>query len=300
MTRGERRITRSATSRRSRSYCRDERRVTWVHDIRQDVVYGMRMLRKHPGLTTIAVASLALGIGANAAVLGAFDALFVQGLPVPAGDRLVAIQARPSTIRVSSAACHSSTSRRTATAARRSTRSAPRSDGRAILRPMDPANRRSASSGSWSRLGGCRCSASSRSSAVCSRTPRPAGAPQPIVLSHAFWQRRFGGDRHILDRQLRIQGARRPSSASCPPTSDTRSAAIDYWAPLRVAAQPDAGARLFGVRARLKPGVSLDQAQAELDAIAAQLAAEARRTKAGACACDRSRTSCSAGRASRC
>ena len=49
---------------------------------------------------------------------------------------------------------------------------------------------------------------------------------------------------------------------------------VDYWMPLYVGPQPDAGARLFGVRARLKPGVSLAQAQAELDAIAAQLAAE--------------------------
>ena len=76
-------------------YCRDERHVTWIDDLRQDVVYGMRMLRKHPGLTTIAIVSLALGIGANTAVLGALDALFVQGLPVAASDRLVAIQVAP-------------------------------------------------------------------------------------------------------------------------------------------------------------------------------------------------------------
>ena len=63
---------------------------------------------------------------------------------------------------------------------------------------------------------------------------------------------------------------------------------VDYWMPLYVGPQPDAGARLFGVRARLKPGVSLAQAQAELDAIAAQLAAETPvRTKGGACASGR-------------
>src|SRR6185436_10044985 len=75
--------------------CRDERRVSWAHDLRQDIVYGVRILRKHPGFTTIAAASLALGIGANAAVLGAFDALIVQGLPVAHADRLVAIQRVP-------------------------------------------------------------------------------------------------------------------------------------------------------------------------------------------------------------
>ena len=54
--------------------CRDQRRVTWFHDLRQDIVYGVRMLRKQPGVSTIAALSLAIGIGANAAVLGAFDA----------------------------------------------------------------------------------------------------------------------------------------------------------------------------------------------------------------------------------
>src|SRR6185436_14232782 len=75
--------------------CRDERRVSWAHDLRQDIVYGVRILRKHPGFTTIAAASLALGIGANAAALGAFDALILQGLPVPHAERLVAIQSVP-------------------------------------------------------------------------------------------------------------------------------------------------------------------------------------------------------------
>src|SRR5262245_50562772 len=75
--------------------CRDERRMAWVQDLRQDVTYGLRMLRRQPGFTVIAAASLALGIGANAAVLGALDAIVLQGLPVAQADRLVAIQAAP-------------------------------------------------------------------------------------------------------------------------------------------------------------------------------------------------------------
>src|SRR5262245_1586380 len=75
--------------------CRDERRVNWFHDFTQDIVYGVRMLRRQPTFTFVAATSLALGIGANAAVLGAIDTLMWQGLPVRDADRLVSVQTAP-------------------------------------------------------------------------------------------------------------------------------------------------------------------------------------------------------------
>src|SRR5262249_25763804 len=67
--------------------CRDQRRVAWVDDFVQDVRYGLRMLRKNPGFTAVAAVSLALGIGANTAVLGVADAFLMGSLPIPNADR---------------------------------------------------------------------------------------------------------------------------------------------------------------------------------------------------------------------
>ena len=78
-----------------REQMRDERRVAWVHDALQDLRYGLRMLRSTPVLTCVAVASLALGIGANGALLGVMDALRYQLLPFPDDSRLVVVKTVP-------------------------------------------------------------------------------------------------------------------------------------------------------------------------------------------------------------
>src|SRR5262249_8851238 len=75
--------------------CRDQRRVMWVHDFAQDAAYGLRMLRKNLGFTAIAALSLALGIGANTAVLGVADAFLMGSVPIPNADRIVVLRTFP-------------------------------------------------------------------------------------------------------------------------------------------------------------------------------------------------------------
>jgi putative ABC transport system permease protein len=72
--------------------CRDHRRLTWFHDLRQDALYGLRMMRRNPGFTAIATISLALGIGANTAILGVMDTVVRGNLPFPDADRLVVVK----------------------------------------------------------------------------------------------------------------------------------------------------------------------------------------------------------------
>jgi hypothetical protein len=72
--------------------CRDQRRVSWLRDLKQDVLYALRMMRNSPGFTAMAAGSLALGLGANTAILGVADAMMFGSLPYPDADRLVRIR----------------------------------------------------------------------------------------------------------------------------------------------------------------------------------------------------------------
>src|SRR5215467_174173 len=71
--------------------CRDARGVNFIESLVQDLRFGLRMLRKSPGFTVAAVLTIALGIGANAAIFGLVDTAFLRSLPFREPERLVHI-----------------------------------------------------------------------------------------------------------------------------------------------------------------------------------------------------------------
>ena len=85
-------------------------------------------------------------------------------------------------------------------------------------------------------------------------------SPRLAILSHGFWQRRFGGDVSVIGRQVSIDGAHHEIIGVLPPDFGFPDRQVDVFTPLRA----EYSGRDFNVVARLRPGVGLDSARAEM------------------------------------
>jgi putative ABC transport system permease protein len=262
--------------------CRDMRSLNWLQDLAQDVRYGLRMLRKSPGFTAVSVLTLALGIGANTAIFSVVDALLLQPLPYHNANQLVIVWESNAGLETD-----------------RNTVSPPNfldwraqnhvfdamayfGDGRANLTgggtPQEVIVEYTSTNffdvwGVKPMLG--------RGFAADNGK---AGNDSVVVLSYGLWKNRFAANPAIVGSSIELDGGAYTVLGVAPPDFDPFIAGgsitaehAQLWAPFvfppKYLDRSKTG-RFLTVVARLKSGADLPQARAEMNVIAARLAAK--------------------------
>lgn len=249
--------------------CRDHRRVSWFQDLYKDIQYGWRTLSRDRSFVVVAAISLALGLGATAAALSALHALTLGALPYPAVNRLVSLRTFP-------AANPSQLS------------GVPLDDyfewkersrsfevlGISLGFPADlGADEHGAPA---ERLEGCLFDAGMLDvlgvrprlgRVFTDDDPRFSMAGSVVVISDALWASRYGRDPGIIGRNIRLNRTDVTIVGVMPPTFYYPDNRVDFWGPLRPVRGGPRGERLHNVAGRLRPGVKLEDAAAELSAL---------------------------------
>ena len=257
----------------------------WLERFARDVQYAARSLRKSPGFAVVAVLTLALGIGANTAIFSAIDALMLRPLPFTAADQLVRIYSiqkgmfntfanpdGPSALDVRDFAQRS---RSFQNMVAYDTWAKNVSFGETAGQPeqmevgLVPA--------AYFEILGIRPIIGR----LFSEDENQEGKNYVAAISAQLWRNRFDSDPSVLSRKIRINGEAYNIVAVMP---DTIPAWVEpgrhseIWTPFPYSpdmwSESGRGERGYAVLGRLKPGVSLEQAEADLSVIAAALAAE--------------------------
>ncbi len=265
-----------------RDACRDEWHVAWWHDLRADVRYGLRVLAAAPAFTAVALVSLALGIGANAAVLRVDAAVRFDSLPIADADRLIVIRSvaqdeHGSLGRGVSGADYLAFKARTRTVERiELALASPRDLGDEGAVPGERVIGQAVTAGFFELLG-VQPALGRLFTAEESRT-----SARVVILSHELWQRRYGADPGILNRRIPIDAGKSVVVGVMPASYRHRNPRVDFWSTMFVppTTRPVAS-RLFFALGRLQPWATVEGAQQELSAIAAGLAVESPATNKG-------------------
>lgn len=251
-----------------------ERKSGLLSDFAQDLRYGARMLARTPGFTAIAVLALALGIGANTAIFSVVNTVLLQPLPFKNPKELVMIWEN---------ATHLGFPKNTPSPANFL-------DWREQntvftgMAAMAPKNFNLTGAGEPERLDGRRVSANLFD--LLGVQPRlgrrflpeeDAPGTRVVILSHGLWQRRFGADPRIVGQSLNLNGESYAVVGVMPPAIELPGFdnwKDQLWVPLAFPSEEaqSRGNHYLEVIARLKSGVTLEQARAEMETISARLA----------------------------
>lgn len=248
-----------------------------MEQIRQDFRLALRSLRRAPGFSLVIVLTLGLGIGANTAIFSVVNTVLLQPLPYDQPEQLLRL----------------ATEQRNQVLDGRGAFSTPdfldvqqRSTTLEYVATYQQSGTVMTEGGDPERLLGAMVNADYFQllrvkpilGRVFTREEDKPGGPSVILLSHGLWQRRFGGDPNIIGREINLGGKTTvigvmPAGFEFPISDDNQ----DYWEPLFSAAfmtkevRESRANRFFQVIARLKPGVTIEQAKADLDLLSRQI-----------------------------
>jgi putative ABC transport system permease protein len=268
-------LTRAATAARRRSASglpeRPAARTTWFSAFARDLAYAARLMIIRPGLTAVAVLTLALGIGANTAIFSVVNHLFLQPLPFPDPDRLVMTWEYeledPDDPYIVSAPNWEDWQRQSTSFERMAIWEWLRVNLAGDGEPEQVYGMR-ASHGLFPMLG---------IAPQLGRTFRPdedAPGHHVAVISDGLWRTRFGARPDIVGHVIRVNAQPHEIIGVMPPEFIFEQRRHHIWVPIAFNAE-DAGrgSHSFRAAARLKPDVSFEAAKAELETIAARLRA---------------------------
>jgi predicted permease len=238
---------------------RRARRTEYRDELRRDVSFALRQLARAPGFSAVAVATLALGIGATAAVFSALDAVVLKPLPFPHSERIVAVL--PIVRGIGSnpplapeyLALHSSGVFQTVAGV------IPGMGISMKLGELPEIVAGARVSASFFDLYGLPLEAG-RPFGAAEDAP---GAREVAVISDRLWTERFNRDRAVVGRTVQIDGSPHTIVGVTPPDYDARNS-TDVFVPLGLSPEManDYSARFLTVYARLKPGQTIEQAAA--------------------------------------
>jgi hypothetical protein len=273
-----------------REASRDGRAGAWLRQFGRDLSFGIRLLRKAPAFSICAMLIVATGIAAVTAMFSVVYGVLLRPLPFPEPDRLVQIWTRSPRYQRDAVSAADRRDWQAETTA---------FEGIALYNAYANFNLTDGT-GDPERLLAARISANALS--VLQVTPRlgraflegedEVGRERVAILGDALWRRRFGADPGVIGRQIRLSGVPHEVVGVMPSDFPFPERPFDLWVPLTV--NPKEMTREvppFGLRsiARLKPGVTIDDAQSQLSVVAARLASryamnrDCRTTSLGTC-----------------
>ncbi len=267
---------------------RDSRGTKFVEDLLQDLRYAMRSFAKTPGLTALIVLSLGIGIGANTAIFSVTSTLLLKPLPYPAPDRIAILWLRspgigipqdwPSPGQYHDIVTQNHVFQDTALAI----------GGNFTLTDRSKAMKVDgiqATSSLLPMLG-----AKPMLGRIFLPEEDQPGKPATVVLTYGFWQREFASDPNMVARAITLDGQPHTVVGVLSPSFRLNHeviptiAGIDkpdfFMPPPDEAKNPNNyGSETYNILARLKPGVTMEQAQSDIDVIAARLRREKHRDR---------------------